>query len=311
MKKTLLTLLLIPFLGVAQNQFSFGFDGTTAAMLASGWQSTNQSTPAGASTWSNATFTIPLASALFGSGNVNTIPLGQSGGNNSFTLVNFNSTTGAGNISNWLISPVITVQNGDVVTFYTRKGTDGPTDYADRLELRMSSVATTIVPSGGATDVGSFTTLGVSVNPSLVTGFVYPKTWTQYTYTVAGLSGPTAVKFGFRYFVTNGGPSGSNSDIIGLDTFSVDRPEASTQSFFASNFSIYPNPANNVLNLSVKNGLTVNEISIVDINGRTVKTINNAFNSEVEINVSDLTSGVYFLNVATENGVAKSKFVKN
>lgn len=45
MKKTLLTFLLIPFFGISQNQFSFGFDGTTAAMLSAGWQSTNQSSP--------------------------------------------------------------------------------------------------------------------------------------------------------------------------------------------------------------------------------------------------------------------------
>src|SRR3990167_2336668 len=114
MKKTLL-LLVLPFLGISQNQFSFGFDGTTAAMISAGWQQTNQSSPAGASTWSNASFTLPLTAAIFGSGNTTTLPMGQAGGNNSFALVNFNSTTGAGTISNWLITPDITVQNGDIV----------------------------------------------------------------------------------------------------------------------------------------------------------------------------------------------------
>ena len=94
-------------------------------------------------------------------------------------------------------------------------------------------------------------------------------------------------------------------------TINVQSSTASTQSFFARNFSIYPNPTNNVLNLSVKNGLAINQINVIDINGRTVKTINNVLNSETEINVSDLTSGVYMLNVNTNEGVAKSKFVKN
>ena len=237
MKKTLLSLLLVPFFGISQNQFSFGFDGTTAAMLSAGWQSTNQSSPAGASTWSNASFTLPLTGAIFGSGNTTTLPVGQAGGNNSFALVNFNSTTGTGTISNWLITPDITVQNGDVVTFYSRKGTDGTTDYPDRLELRMSTTAT-VLPSGGSAGLGSFTTVCTTVNPSLLGGFVYPKVWTQYSYTVTGLAGPTAVKFAFRYFVTNGGPSGANSDIIGIDTFSVDRP-LSSESFFKNNFFIF------------------------------------------------------------------------
>lgn len=305
MKKTLL-LLVLPFLGISQNQFSFGFDGTTAAMISAGWQQTNQSSPAGASTWSNASFTLPLTAAIFGSGNTTTLPMGQAGGNNSFALVNFNSTTGAGTISNWLITPDITVQNGDIVTFYSRKGTDGTTDYPDRLELRMSSGAT-VLPSGGSAGVGSFTTVCLTINPALAAGFVYPKTWTQYSYTVSGLSGLTPVKFAFRYYVTNGGPSGANSDIIGIDTFSVDRV-LSTDSFFKNNFSIYPNPVNDMVNISSLNDSEITKVSITDINGRVVKEVNSNVSN---ISVGDLNAGIYFLKVTTSEGVGTSKFVKN
>ncbi|WP_338376804.1 choice-of-anchor J domain-containing protein [uncultured Flavobacterium sp.] len=320
MKKILL-LLLFPIIGFSQNQFAFGFDGTTAAMISAGWQVTNQSSPvyATAPTWSIADYTAPTATTPFGG----LTPNGQAGGLNSFALINYtstgtSSTAGSGTISNWLITPVVNVQNGDVVTFYTRIGKNTTTadpnaSFADRLQLRMSTTgSTTTNPTGGSAGLGDFTTLLDDVNPNLnLTD--YPTSWATglRTVTISGLSGPTDVKFAFRYFVTSGGPAGNNSDIIGIDSFSVDRPVASAQSFFTNNFSIYPNPANNVLNLSVKNGLTVNEISVVDINGRTVKTINNSFDSEMEINVSDLTSGVYMLNVKTEEGVATSKFVKN
>lgn len=305
MKKTLL-LFLLPFFGVSQNQFAFGFDGTTAAMISAGWQSTNQSSPVGAGTWQNAAFTTPLSNPIFGSGNTTTIPVGQAGGNNSFALVNYTSTTGAGTISNWLITPDITVQNGDVVTFYSRKGTDGTQDFPDRLELRMSSIAT-VVPSTGSADVGSFTTVCATINPTLVGGFVYPKVWTQYSYTVAGLSGATPVKFAFRYFVTNGGPSGANSDIIGIDTFSVDRP-LSTDSFFKNNFAVYPNPVNDVVNISSLNNSEISQVSISDINGRVVKEVNSNVSN---ISVGDLNAGVYFLKINTLEGVATTKFVKN
>lgn len=305
MKKTLL-LFLLPFFGVSQNQFAFGFDGTTAAMISAGWQSTNQSSPVGAGTWQNAAFTTPLSNPIFGSGNTTTIPVGQAGGNNSFALVNYTSTTGAGTISNWLITPDITVQNGDVVTFYSRKGTDGTQDFPDRLELRMSSIAT-VVPSTGSADVGSFTTVCATINPTLVGGFVYPKVWTQYSYTVAGLSGATPVKFAFRYFVTNGGPSGANSDIIGIDTFSVDRP-LSTDSFFKNNFAVYPNPVNDVVNISSLNNSEISQVSISDINGRVVKEVNSNVSN---ISVGDLNAGVYFLKINTLEDVATTKFVKN
>ena len=307
MKKILLILLLVPVLGIAQNQFSFGFGGTTASMLSAGWVTTNQSAPLTTATWNVSNYTIPLAGPLFGSGDVNTLPVGQAGGNNSFAVVNFNSTTGAGIISNWLITPNINVQNGDIVTFYSRKGTDGTTDYPDRLELRMSTATTTVVPSGGSADVGSFTTVGVTVNPSLVAGFVYPKTWTQYAYTVAGLPTPTPVKFAFRYFVTNGGPSGANSDLIGIDTFLVDRP-LNTDTFFKSNFSIAPNPANDFVTISKNSAIDITSVTVTDINGRIVKEINN---DAATISVADLNAGVYFLKINTAEGSGTTKLIKN
>jgi hypothetical protein len=110
---------------------------------------------------------------------------------------------------------------------------------------------------------------------------------------------------------TSAGPSGNNSNFIGIDAFNVNRPTASAQDFFANQFSMYPNPAKNVLNLSVKNGLAVNEIALVDLNGRTVKKVQSGFDAEIEINVSDLTAGVYMINIKTTEGIAISKFIKN
>lgn len=295
MKKILLfTALFSAGIMNAQNIISQGFDNF-AGLTALGWSQTNQSTPQGLSTWAQGSAT-PFPAG------------GQAGGLTSFTLCNFNSTTGAGNISNWLITPTVDLQNGDVVSFYTRCGGS----FADNLELRISNTGNfSTIPSGGATDLGSFTTLAVAVNPTLVAAN-YPSTaWTQYTYTVSGLTGVVSCKLGFRYFVTNGGPAGDNSNIIAVDTFSIDRPVASAQSFFTTNFSVYPNPANNVLNLAVKNGLTVNQVSMTDVNGRIVKTINSSFDSNLEMNISDLSAGVYMLTIKTNEGVANSKFVKN
>ncbi len=294
MKKVLLfTALLSAGIINAQNIFSEGFDNF-GGLTTLGWLETNQSTPLGVSTWAQG------GGTAFPGG-------GQAGGVTSFTLCNFNSTTGAGDISNWLITPTINLQNGDIVSFYTRKGAG----FLDNLELRLSDLgAFTTIPSGGSTDLGSFTTLALTVNPTLTVAG-YPTEWTQFSYTVAGLTGVVGCKIGFRYFVIDGGPSGSGSNIIAVDTFSVDRPVASTQTFFANNFSVYPNPANNVLNMNVKNGLTVNEVVIADVNGRTVKTLTNSFDSNVEMNISDLASGVYMLTIKTNEGVGNSKFVKN
>ncbi len=69
-----------------------------------------------------------------------------------------------------------------------------------------------------ATDVGDFTTLLLDIDPNYV-ATSYPDVWTQYTLTIAGLSGPTSGRLAFRYFVEDGGLNGNNSDYMGIDTF--------------------------------------------------------------------------------------------
>ena len=327
-KKLLYLTVLFSFIANSQtNVYNYGFTSPTATMIgADGWARTNQSTSASTtSLWSVASYSsvtvsstvsaTPFQNQVYTTGQTCPIPNGQDGTANTFALVNYTSTTSTATsgatISNWLISPTITIQNGDVVTFYSRKGTSGTTDYADRLELRMSPAATVLNPSTGPTDTGSFSTVCVSVNPTLATGFVYPKTWTQYSYTVSGLTGPTDVKFGFRYFVTNGGTNGANSDIIGIDTFSVDRPVASTQAFFANNFSIQPNPVTDVFNVTAKNSVAIQNIKVMDINGRIVSESNNTNSSDaMQINIGELNAGVYFVKVQSELGVGTSKIIK-
>lgn len=330
MKKLLYLFMMIPVLGVSQtNVYNYGFASPTATMIgADGWSRLNRSTsPSTTALWSVANYTTatvtttsggnPFQTQAYTTGQTTPIPNGQAGGANSFALVNYSSTTSTASsgatISNWLMSPLVNVQNGDVVTFYTRLGkysATGTASYADNLELRMSTNgAFTADPAADPFATGDYTNLLVAVNPFLdLTS--YPTTWTQYSYTVAGLSGPTDVKFAFRYFVTDGGTNGSNSDIIGIDTFSVDRPTATTQDFFASNFSIQPNPVNDVFTLTAKNGSAIENIKVIDINGRVVNEINVSGSESIQVNVSDLNSGVYFVKVQSELGVGTSKIVK-
>lgn len=78
--------------------------------------------------------------------------------------------------------------------------------------------------------------------------------------------------------------------------------------------SLYPNPTENELNLTfnVENSQVV-QIQFVDVTGKLVKTtVVNAANGEnkVIMNTSELSGGVYFLNVQTANAQQALQFIK-
>ena len=213
MRKLYLKLLLSVFLFCAQmnfaQSFSQNFDDITT-LSASGWVMQNNSSPVGSLSWFQGTSTTATPTpGPFNSFN---------GAANSYIAVNFNSTGSTGTISNWLMTPNRTLRNGDVFTFYTRKPTigGGQTDYPDRLEVRMSTNGASTNVGAGATAVGDFTTVLLSINPTLVAN-VYPQVWTKFTITISGLAAPTSGRIAFRYFVTGAGSLGTNSDYIGID----------------------------------------------------------------------------------------------
>jgi len=75
-----------------------------------------------------------------------------------------------------------------------------------------------------------------------------------------------------------------------------------------STYTLYPNPVNDVLNISDIS--SVNKIEISDVTGKTVySTEVNAPN--ISINTSNLSKGIYIVSFQNNKGVQTSKFVKN
>ncbi|HOZ77609.1 MAG TPA: choice-of-anchor J domain-containing protein [Ferruginibacter sp.] len=142
---------------------------------------------------------------------------------NEFAMATANSGHGRATISNWLISPVVEVKNGDIITFYTRTASN-PADGADRLQVRINTVNSSADVGREATSVGNFSEVLLDLNPgyALEGDDSYPGDWTPYEVVVSGMPGSTAKKsrIAFRYFVEDGGPQGSNSIGIGIDKFS-------------------------------------------------------------------------------------------
>ena len=84
----------------------------------------------------------------------------------------------------------------------------------------------------------------------------------------------------------------------------------STEEFSQSRINVYPNPVKDILN--IKSDIpNIESITITDLNGRTVKSINYNTVSEVNCNISDLNSGIYFLRIASTDGILDKKIIKN
>ena len=279
MKKLLLGALLTMSFTNAQNLITEGFDNVPALSTTNGWANINSASAVGS-----------IPNWIQG---VDTNFPPYAGPANSYAGGHFNNVTGANTISTWLITPAVGLKNGDVIKFWSR--TAG--SFADRLQVRLNSTAGANPALLSPTDVGGFTNLLLDINPTLTVAG-YPTVWTEYTITISGLPAETPCKIAFRYFVTNGGPGGANSNFIGVDSFSVDRP-LSSASFTLSGVKMYPNPAKDVLNIQ-SDTEELTKVSITDLNGRIVKEVTNNLS---QISLGDLSKGIYMVTI--ESATAK------
>jgi hypothetical protein len=159
--------------------------------------------------WTYQNLSVPLGTTNYFQGNP-AVFAAHSGAANSYLGTNFNNTTGNNTISNWAYSPVNNVAAGEVVSFWTR--TVSAPAFPDRLHLKYDPT--------GSTNAANYTNTLVTVNPNLTLAG-YPSVWTQFSFVMtAALASPTG-RFAFHYDVPGGGPSGANSDYIGIDTFSI------------------------------------------------------------------------------------------
>lgn len=97
----------------------------------------------------------------------------------------------------------------------------------------------------------------------------------------------------------------ASGELIGNLEYGADC-SLSLEDNLASQISIFPNPAKDVLNVNVRGGIEVQNVVLYDILGKQQNVqINNG-----QINISNLTSGVYILNLVTNSGTLTQKIVK-
>ena len=75
-------------------------------------------------------------------------------------------------------------------------------------------------------------------------------------------------------------------------------------------FLVYPNPVKDFVTIS-NSVNSIENISIIDLNGRTVKSVKLNGETSAQVNISDLSAGVYMMNINSDQGSVTKKIVKN
>ncbi|MCL9808151.1 T9SS-dependent M36 family metallopeptidase [Flavobacterium luminosum] len=127
----------------------------------------------------------------------------------------------------------------------------------------------------------------------------------------------------WRVFARRGVGYSANSGVsnVGVDglrdnptTLYTDLPPTLAKEDFINpnSINIYPNPTNGNLNISIDRDVTDSVITIVDLNGRVVYSENTQSISGVKtLNLNQLQSGIYILNIKGENINHSQKIILN
>jgi uncharacterized delta-60 repeat protein len=110
--------------------------------------------------------------------------------------------------------------------------------------------------------------------------------------------GSANIFFDYNSAITTNVPTTKIEQALGVKDF-----------LFGKYFVVYPNPVNEVLNITAKEDIQLSSIQIYNVLGQLIRVISNAKNTE-NIDVSNLNSGNYFIKIFSDKGNSSTKFIK-
>ncbi|MCU0371365.1 MAG: choice-of-anchor J domain-containing protein, partial [Bacteroidales bacterium] len=181
----------------------------------------------------------------------------------------------------WIISPQTTLGTNSSVSMWVKSYTD---DYG--LEKYNVLVSTTDM------EPGSFTSISGS------TPMLAPVDWTEVSFDLSEYDGQTV-------YVAIQCVS-EDAFVFMLDDVSIDFIVGTPEQEQDVDISIYPNPVRNMLNID--SGIEMTEVEIFNqlgqlVYGQVVK------NTSFRLDTREFNTGVYFVRITTEQGVATEKIM--
>jgi len=187
------------------------------------------------------------------------------------------------------------------------KSTDGGSTWANVSSGLPSIPVFTIVHDKGTTDkdvLYAGTDVGVYCDPG--TG-----TWTAFN---TGLPNVMVTELDIYYDASNHNNSKIRAATFGRGLWESDLAGATTgiQELTELNefgVSIYPNPSNGIINISSKENISNIEIKVIDISGKILFSKEYKNLTKETIDLSNLSSNMYIIQLKTDDKIIKSKFI--
>lgn len=180
---------------------------------------------------------------------------------------------------NWMILPAVTLPSAPTYKLnWFSKGLDA-NDNAEYYEVYVST---------NGQSISDFTTPAFSNTTSA--------DWEEHSVDLSSYAGQT-IYIAFRHYNT------TNMYWLLIDDLSIAEGTGINEN--DNNVSLYPNPANNVLNVNANSN--INSVEVFNMMGQRVAVID-ANDTNVQINTTDLSNGMYMMRINTENGVSNQKF---
>lgn len=126
-----------------------------------------------------------------------------------------------------------------------------------------------------------------------------------HTYTFT----PTTSGVYYFSFLNQTAANSTGTEGLIIDNFTVTQTLANNVAL-ESKFSTYPNPAKNIINITNNTEATISAIEMTDLNGRIVKNVKLSDVAEAQINVADLSVGVYMMKIVSDKGILTKKVIK-
>lgn len=200
-------------------------------------------------------------------------------GSEAYASASFINGVGVLTPDNWAITPKLTIPaNGATIEWW-----EAPLNvqYPDFYGVFVSTTGT---------DTADFTQMIYSGNTN-VSG------WSKHSRSLGAFAGKE-IYVAFRHYKI------TDAFWFAIDDIKVTAGNtASISEVENSNVVLYPNPVTNILNIEAQG---IQEVNVLDVNGRTVMSLQNTN----RIDMSNLSNGVYFVRVITAEGVSTQKIAK-